>query len=147
MTDEDDSPTLADVEAKAMRLLSRRAHAEGELRRKLRKKDFPDELIDEACAKMREYGYLDDAAFAEDQAAMLARKGWGPRQIEHKLGKRGVDEAIIDEALRAVGDRDTWLENCRARLRTKYRCEPDDLDRDAQEKAFRHLKYRGFHAS
>lgn len=127
-----------------MRYLGRRAHAEGELRRKLGDKDFPDELIDQACERMREYGYLDDRQFAEDQAAILMRKGWGPRRISQKLGARGVDEHLIDDVLHELATRDDWLSACAERARYKYRCEPSELDFDARKKAYRHLKYRGF---
>ena len=143
----DDQPSLADVEAAAMRYLGRRPHAEGELRRKLGKKDFPGDLIDQACQKMREFGYLDDAEFAQSQAAILIRKGWGPRQIAYKLGERGVDSTVVDQALAELAEAADWLEHCRARAESKYRCAPEELDRDGKKKAFRHLKYRGFRAS
>lgn len=146
-TTDKDAPKLADVEACAMRLLSRRGHAEGELRQKLRKRKFPADLIDQACERMYEYGYLDDEAFASHQSAILMRKGWGPRQITHRLYKRGVDEEIIDQAIVELGDRKAWIDACRDRLRSKYRCEPEELDYEAREKAFRHLKWRGFRAS
>ncbi len=144
---DDDAPTLADAEAAAVRLLARRAHAEGELRRKLAQRDFDDALIDQACERMHEYGYLDDEQFAADQAAILRRKGWGPRQIAHKLGQRGVDSTIVDDTIAALGGRQDWIEACRQRLESKFRCPADELDDAATQKAFRHLKYRGFHDS
>lgn len=146
-SDDENAPTLADAEAAAMRLLARRGHAEGELRDKLAKRDFGAELIDQVCRRMREFGYLDDAQFATDQAAILMRKGWGPRQIAYKLGRRGVDSALIDDTIAALGERDDWLQACRERVEYKYRCAADELDFDARKKAYRHLKYRGFHDS
>lgn len=144
---EEDPPKLSDVEATALRILAGRPHAQGELERKLRKRDYPDDLIDEVCRRMLEFGYLDDEQFAEDQAAILKRKGWGPVQISYKLSKVGLEEVVVDEALAKLGNSQDWHQACRDRIRSKYRCEPDELDFDGRKKAFRHLKYRGFHGS
>jgi regulatory protein len=146
-SDDKDEPKLSDVEASALRILAGRPHAQGELERKLRKRDYPDELIAEVCRRMREFGYLDDEQFAEDQAAILKRKGWGPRQIGYKLGNTGLDDVVVDEAIANLGSARDWQEACRERVRSKYRCDPGELDFDGRKKAFRHLKYRGFRES
>lgn len=146
-SDDEDAPKLSDVEASALRILAGRPHAQGELERKLRKRDYPDDMIAEVCRRMLEFGYLDDKQFAEDQAAILKRKGWGPRQIAYKLGNTGLDEVVVDDAIAKLGNSRDWREACRDRIRSKYRCEPGELDFDGRKKAFRHLKYRGFHGS
>jgi len=48
-----------------MRLLARREHAELELRRKLRQREFPDEEIDAALADLKQRGWQSDERFAE----------------------------------------------------------------------------------
>ena len=84
---------------KASDLLSRRDHSEKELREKLRQKGF-SEGADEAIERLRGYGYVDDARFAARYAAELQRvKHYGKKRIEQELFRKGVDRAVIAEAL------------------------------------------------
>ena len=142
--DRDEQPTRADVEGSAARFLSRRDHGRGELRDKLRKRDYPDELIDDVLDDFEEWGYLDDEKFAREQGAILARKCWGPRQILHKLRARGVDETIVDQALAEIGEEEDWEERARERLHSRFG-RADELDDKDQKRAYRHLTYRGYY--
>ena len=144
----DDQPTedeqsAAQVEAAALRLLGFRDHSSGELRDKLRDREYDDELIEGVIERLADQGWLDDKRFAEHQAEILVRKGWGPRRIEQKLRKHGVPRDLSQEAVSEAADTRGWLETCRQRLVSRFD-EPDELDRDTKQKAFRHLKHRGF---
>lgn len=141
--EEKDQPTRADVESAAHRYLSRRDHARGELARKLRAKDLPEDLIDEVLDSLTQVGYLDDERFAQTQGSILARKSWGPRQISHKLRARGIDDSIIEAALTEISQHYDWQTQAQERLRARYG-RAEDLDDSQRAKAFRHLTYRGF---
>ncbi|MFU8805853.1 MAG: regulatory protein RecX, partial [Bradymonadaceae bacterium] len=143
MTD-DKPPTRTDVEAAALTYLARRDHAEGELRKKLRKKDFDDTLIDEVFDDYRQRGYLDDTRFAVDQGFILVRKQWGPLQIIRKLRDRGVLQNIIDIALTEIELETDWTEVCQARLTSRFTRDPKNLTDKDRQRAYRHLKNRGF---
>jgi regulatory protein len=130
-----------DVEASAMRFLARRGHSTGELRKKLRRRDFPDDLIDQVIDDFTDRGWLDDVEFAQHQAEILARKEWGPGQIRAKLEKHGVPSTVAEDAVATLNV--SWLELAVSRVRGKYG--ELDSDRDRQ-RAFRHLTYRGFSA-
>jgi len=83
----------------ALRLLGRRMHTRAELERKLLARAAPEE-VRSVLARLEEWGYLDDRAFAE--AFVRSRRGrWGELRIAAELRRRGVDERIVREALAA----------------------------------------------
>lgn len=139
----DDEPSEAQVEAAALRLLGFRDHSSGELRDKLRDREHDEGLIENVITRLIDQGWLDDKRFAEHQTEILIRKGWGPRRIEQKLRKHGVPRDLSKEAVSEAADTRGWLETCRERLLSRFD-EPQQLDRDTKQKAFRHLKHRGF---
>lgn len=84
---------------KASDLLARRDHSEKELRDKLRQKGFAADA-EAALAKLKHYGYLDDARFAARYAAELQRvKHYGRRRIEQALFQKGVAADVIRDTL------------------------------------------------
>lgn len=88
------------IERKAYRLLAIRPHSEKELAAKLRKAAFPEGLIEEAIAKCRRLGYLDDDAFARQRARHLAEGLLlGDRRIVRDLAERGIGQGLAREAL------------------------------------------------
>lgn len=136
--------TRAEVEAVAMRLLARRDHGRRELARKLCRRGFDDLLVEKVIEDCAQRGYLDDARFADHQSAILVRKCWGPRQIRKKLRARGVDDKFIDAALDNHGDNQIWQTKARQRLHARFGPAEELEQRDLQ-RAFRHLRYRGYH--
>jgi len=85
----------------ALRLLTRRAHSEAELRRKLVRRGCPADDVDRAVVRARGLGYLDDAAFARALAGERARTR-GPALIARELAAKGVERAVVQEAVGAV---------------------------------------------
>ncbi|RVU45743.1 regulatory protein RecX [Lujinxingia sediminis] len=143
MKSEPKEHTRDDVEAAAYRFLARRDHACGELRQKLGRYDFEPELVEEVLSELVERGYLDDARFAETQGQALARKGWGPSQIAHRLRQRGVDTVHIDAVLDLVESEESFRARASAYLFGKFGA-PETLDERTQRRAFRHMLYRGY---
>ncbi len=87
---------------KASDLLAIRDHSEKELLQKLRQKGYA-EGAEEALAKLKDYGYLDDARFAARYAAELQRvKHYGKRRIEQELYRKGVSRDVIAETLESM---------------------------------------------
>lgn len=84
---------------KAYDLLSRRAHSEKELRRKL-SKFYDEESADNAVNRMLELGYLNDEQYAEDLFAhLLNNKHFSVLHIKQEMLKRGIDKSIIEGIL------------------------------------------------
>ena len=88
----------------ALRLLNYRFRSEGELRRRLREKEFDAEVIDGTIEKLRREGWIDDARFAAHYALSLLRKKKGRRRIESDLRELGVDQAVARQAIAEVGE-------------------------------------------
>jgi len=79
---------------------------EAELRRLMRSRVEPGDrgegAISAAIARLKEYGYLDDAAFAETYARLRQEnEKLGSRGVRRKLAQKGVPAAIADQAVDA----------------------------------------------
>jgi regulatory protein len=83
----------ADCFNKAIRYLTLRPHATGELAVKLRRR-FPAADISQTIQKLKEIGYLDDAVFARNQTIAMQRKRFGPRRARQELIRRGIDRDL-----------------------------------------------------
>ena len=86
---------------RALHFLSFRMRSEHEVKEKL-KDDFGDAVIAEAIVKLKDYGFLNDEAFAT--AFLNTKKNTakqGPRAIAQELKRKGVSdqtrEAVLDE--------------------------------------------------
>lgn len=91
--------------AAALRLLEVRARTQSELERALARKGCPPEVVDAVVARLASVGLVDDRAFArmwvEQRAGGQAR---GRRALWSELHRKGVQRAVIEEALAAVDE-------------------------------------------
>jgi regulatory protein len=134
------------AKAAALDYIAYKARTEHEVRQKLRKKGFPEHVADEAVARMRELGYLDDADYARAYArGRLSGRGHGPHRIRADLHRRGVARATIDAVLEDLVEpddlRETALRHGRKRWRRLQR-EDDPYKR--RQKLAGYLQRRGF---
>jgi regulatory protein len=84
----------------ALRLLTRRDYTAVELRAKLLAKDHPEPDVVSAIASLMHDGLVDDRRVAVSFVRVASTlKGRGRHRIERELEHRGVDKAIIREAL------------------------------------------------
>lgn len=118
----------------AVRLLRLRPHSELELRRKLRRKGCATEAIEDAVARARRLGYLDDATFARALVAHRSRTR-GPSVVAAELAAKGINRGLARDALGVV-DHSSQVEAAR-RLAAR------SSDTDRQVVAARLLR-RGF---
>jgi regulatory protein len=103
-----------DLEALALRYVSRYATTRHKLRsylhRKLREKGGDIGLvtcIDEVTERYADLGYIDDALFAQSRASSLLRKGYGERRIAQALKQAGIEEEDQKMALK-LGEKGKW---------------------------------------
>lgn len=89
--------------ARAADYISRRMRTEKELRTYLAGKDYPPEAADAAIAKLKEYGYVDDAGFVQTYMETYASRR-GKKRLARDLGMRGADRRLIEEAVAGLGD-------------------------------------------
>ena len=85
--------------AHALRLLTVRARSTADLRRRLSKKEYPQEQIDAAIARCRELNYINDSRTAHERTRGLMRNGKvGPR-VRQQLYKEGFEAQDIEDAI------------------------------------------------
>jgi len=103
--------------------LARRSHGRVELKRKLERKGYAPELIDEALACLVHKGYLNDEDVALRWAQSFVRNRlWGRAKIGAYLTERGIACDIIDRVQGRI-----WEE-----------FQEDDIARRALAKRFSH---------
>ena len=133
--------TYEAVKDKALCLLEFRSHSEQELIRKLRMNGAADEHINMALAFCREYGFVNDAAYAAHKAADLFNlKKYGKRRIKSELKSLGIADEDISSALDALDPEDE-LTNLRAAAEKKL---GGDMSGKNLDKCIRYLIYRGY---
>jgi regulatory protein len=110
------------AKAAALDYIAYKARTEHEVRQKLRKKGFPDPVADEAVARMRELGYLDDAEYARAYTrGRLSGRGHGPHRIRADLRRRGIAPSTIDAALADLVEHDDLRETALRHGRKRWR--------------------------
>ena len=90
----------------AIKALGRHMRTEAELRRLMRMRVEPGErgnaIIDATIARLKENGYLDDAAYAEIYARLRQQnEKIGQRRVSQVLTQKGVSKQIVTEAVEA----------------------------------------------
>ncbi len=131
----------------ALRILARRDHTSRELALKLRRKGIGPTAIDAVIERCLELGYLDDARTAEIMAGHLVSRGYGPLRIRQTLCQKGLNDALVEHALKIHSDIQIQADHARRMLDKRsahLSREPDDVRR--RQKAFRYLADRGFSA-
>jgi regulatory protein len=129
----------------AYRLLSMRPHSKLELRLKLRRRNFPDEIIQSIIRKFKKEGYLNDRDFAEAYVkSRLAAKPRGKRMLLSELLQKGVKRELAAEVLDQVL-RETSEEELALKLLQKNRNRLlKEKSVDLKLKIRNYLGYRGF---
>jgi regulatory protein len=90
----------------AVKALGRRMRSESELRRLMQSKVEREETgavkIAAVLARLKQYGYLDDANFAETYARLRQQnEKLGARRVRQALGQKGVAAGTVNEVIEA----------------------------------------------
>ena len=102
---------VGDAEAVArllcLRQLDARARTRSELERYLTRKGVPTEPAARSLGRFTEFGLIDDQALATAYVeAGHAYQGLARRGLAAKLRRRGVDDAVVAEAVAVIGSDD-----------------------------------------
>ncbi len=88
---------------RAVRFLSYRPRSAAEVRRNLAQKDIEPAVIDLVLERLQQQSYVNDAEFARYWVENRGRfKPRGVRALRYELRLKGVDAAIIEEALASL---------------------------------------------
>jgi regulatory protein len=88
----------------AVKSLGRRMRSVSELRRLMQAKVEREESgaakIDRVIARLKEYGYLDDTAFAENYTQLRQQnEKFGQRRVRQELGRKGIAQQTISDTI------------------------------------------------
>ncbi|MFE2978506.1 recombination regulator RecX [Streptomyces sp. NPDC059258] len=112
-----------------LRLLTGTPRTRKQLADALRKREIPDEAAEEVLARFEDVGLIDDAAFAGAWVESRHHgRGLARRALVRELRTKGVDSAVIDEAVGQL-DSDQEEETARELVARKLRS-TRGLDRD-----------------
>ena len=101
---------------------------EAELRDDLRDRGVPGDVAERVLARFVDVGLIDDSSYARMWVQSRHRsKGEARSVIRQQLRRKGIDDALADEALAEVSADDEWARACelvRRRLPSCARLEP-----------------------
>ena len=132
---------LKRAKLRALHLLTDMARTEEGLRQKLRQNLYPDDIVEEALAYVRSFGYLDDYRYAEN-FIISKKESKSRKEIYAKLCEKGVSRDLIDLA----------FENCyddgeREAIRQLIRKKNVDIENATEQelnKLYGYLARKGF---
>jgi regulatory protein len=141
MADDRKQTGLDDLREAALRLLARREHGFSELQRKLKRKGWTASDVETVVQKLADAGLQSDARFAESYARNRSDKAYGALRIRAELSERGIDRALVEQALTEL--QVDWLALAAKWYGRRY---GDDLPADRKDIARRQqaLARRGF---
>lgn len=132
-------------------LLARRALSVGEVRTRLTRKAADPEDVAPAIARLREYGFLDDARFAEGFASARRDSGaFGAARVMRDLRQRRVAAPVAEKAVGSAFENvdeeaavSSWIERkLRGKELAVFLNDPKNL-----ASVYRRLRYAGFSSS
>ena len=132
----------------AVTFLGYRARTEYEIRQKLQKKGFSNDIAAQVIERLRELSYVDDAKFARDFVRNRFRlKGHGPQRLRMDLRKAGVASIHIDAALEECTTEDELTEAAMQLAKKRWKRLASESDKTKKRrKLYGYLLRRG-HAS
>lgn len=124
----------------AISYLERYVVSEKGLKDYLKKKNFDGTVIENAVAKLKEYGFVDDEKFAKSYFESLSASK-GKRAIANKLREKGISKEIIENLIENV-DEDSEIEKA-SKVAEKF-VKNRQKDTKLKQKCLAHLIYKGY---
>ena len=142
-----DDPTPAAARTAALLPLGRRELSSFQLRDRLRRKGFPDRIIDEAFADLRASGALDDTRAARARARHdLVVRRHGRARVLRQVQAMGVDGDTARQAVAAAFDDVDEAQMIEEAVVRRLRNAPLPSDPAAVRRLFGWLLRQGFDA-
>jgi len=126
-------------------MLARRPYSVAGMRRALERKFPSHPAVEEAIARLRTLGYLDDKKFAEQAASSLARnRAFGRHRIRRELKSKLIDYRHIEGALDRAFEESDELASLERAMDRKIRSQRLPLTRRKLQSLCQSLLRRGF---
>lgn len=139
---ETQNPNLRKAKLKALHLLERMDRTEAQLREKLLQAEFEAEIVEQAIAYVKSYGYVDDERYVRNYIEYRQEQK-SRRQLEQELQyRKGVPSELIQkvyEELEPVDEKAL----IRRQLEKKH-FQPQEADERQRQKVMASLLRKGF---
>jgi regulatory protein len=129
---------------RCMNLLKSMDRTEFQLRQKLAMGDYPAEIIDQALAYVKGFGYVNDESYAE-RYIELRRERDSRMQITHALMQKGISKDVIQAIFEEQEPADE--EEMIRRWMEKKHFDPETASAKEKQKMYMFLMRKGFSAS
>jgi regulatory protein len=102
-------------------------------------------VVEEVIDRLREYGYLDDARYAQSYASLrVQQRPIGRQRLERDLRMKQIDKAVVDAALDSVFAEKPESELIDSAIEKRIRLRGRPQTRADAKKLFDHLLRQGF---
>ncbi len=132
----------------ALRFIERRMHSRFELYRKLIKKNYEKQLVNETLQKLTGESLLNDKIFAEKYSAdAYYHKRFGKNKIRLMLRQRGIDSKIADAAIDLIHEDESDEEPpllIAAKKKLKQLQSRNTPEQESSKKLISYLLQRGY---
>ena len=133
---------LKQAKLKALRLLTDMDRTEEQLRTKLKQKEYPDEIVEQAIDYVKSFGYVNDANYA--RRFVESRKGSKSRkELCAALIQKGVCKEYVEEALSSCYGYEDELQTIRGMLAKKH-FSSEHSSAEEKKKLMAYLVRKGF---
>jgi regulatory protein len=142
----DPAKARARVFQRAGKLLAAKARSVEELRERLLEgRGATGTIVDTVIERLREYGYLNDARYAQTYASLrVQQKPIGRQRLERDLRMKKIDKATVDAALDSVYEEKPEAELIDIAIAKRIRLRGKPQTRADAKKLFDHLLRQGF---
>lgn len=104
-----------------------------------------ESIVDTVIERLREYGYLDDARFAQSYASLrVQQRPIGRQRLQRDLWLKKIDKATVDAALDQVFAATPETEMIDRAIAKRVRLRGKPKNRAEAKKLFDHLLRQGF---
>ena len=130
----------------ALKFLSYRMRSEKEVRDKLRKKEFAQDIIDEVIGDLKRVNLLDDYEFTSAWIRdRISNKPRGKTLLKQELWKKGIKDETIEKVLKEYFEDEDEELNLAKNLLEKRKKRYENLDKNiAKRRMMSFLLRRGF---
>lgn len=110
-----DPETIRKAQEDALRWLQSRPRSRAELRQRLARRNYPDEVITEVLATLERWHLVDDRGLAAAWVrTRTAQRRAGRQRLRRELRQKGIEAEIIEETLAAHLDEEAERDLARA---------------------------------
>ena len=133
---------FARAKKKALAILDKTMSSKEQIRTKLRRNDFCDEVIDKVISLLEEYNLLNDYEYAKAYISSYQNKK-SIRELKFELQKRGIDRDIIEELVSNIDSSEMEIANIEKLVR-KYRDSEGNIPIEKRQKIMASLYRKGY---